>query len=81
MASHEVQPVTAQQLIEGDLNLLTVSKATGVVLWVAAKLCFSALFRQNQPAFPLGDFYNRFGVVDVENFEGLIGCSLSVVVD
>jgi hypothetical protein len=26
MASHEVQPVTAQQLIEGDLNLLTVSK-------------------------------------------------------
>jgi hypothetical protein len=26
MATHEVQPVTAQQLIEGDLNLLTVSK-------------------------------------------------------
>jgi hypothetical protein len=26
MASHEVQPVTAQHLIEGDLNLLTVSK-------------------------------------------------------
>jgi hypothetical protein len=51
------------------------------VLWVAAKLCFPALFRQNQPAFPLGDFYNRFGVVDVENFEGLIGCSLSAVVD